>query len=61
MLTLLAKLFQALNSDSSIRQIALAIALGFIVGLSPILSLHNIIIIFFRFITDNKIRQIRIG
>jgi len=47
MLTLLAKLLHALNSDSSIRQIALAIALGFIVGLSPILTLHNIVIIFF--------------
>ncbi len=47
MLTLLAKLFHALNSDSSIRQIALAIALGFIVGLSPLFTLHNIVIIFF--------------
>lgn len=47
MLTLLAKLLHALNSDSSIRQIALAIALGFIVGLSPLLTLHNIVIIFF--------------
>ena len=47
MLTLLAKLFHALNSDSSIRQIALAIALGFVVGLSPLLTLHNIVIIFF--------------
>ena len=47
MLTLLAKLLHALNSDSSIRQIALAIALGFIVGLSPTLTLHNIVIIFF--------------
>ncbi len=47
MLTLLAKLLHALTSDSSIRQIALAIALGFIVGLSPILTLHNIVIIFF--------------
>ena len=47
MLTLLAKLLHALNSDSSIRQIALAIALGFIVGLSPLFTLHNIVIIFF--------------
>ncbi len=46
MLTLLAKLFHALNSDSSIRQIALAIVLGFVVGLSPLLTLHNIVIIF---------------
>ncbi|MEI6893936.1 MAG: TIGR03546 family protein [Colwellia sp.] len=47
MLTLLVKIFHALNSDSSIRQIALAIALGFLVGLSPLLTLHNIVIIFF--------------
>ncbi|MEY8215722.1 MAG: TIGR03546 family protein [Colwellia sp.] len=47
MLTLLAKLFSALNSESSIRQIALAIVLGFIVGLSPLLTLHNIVILFF--------------
>lgn len=46
MLTLLAKLLQALNSESSIRQIALAIALGFIVGLSPLMSLHNVVILF---------------
>ena len=47
MLTLLAKLFSALNSESSIRQIALAIVLGFIVGLSPLLTLHNVVILFF--------------
>lgn len=47
MLTLLAKLLNALNSDSSIRQIALAIALGFLVGMSPLLTLHNIVVIFF--------------
>ena len=46
MLTLLAKLFSALNSESSIRQIALAIVLGFIVGLSPLLTLHNVVILF---------------
>lgn len=42
MLTLLAKLFHALNSESSTRQIALAIALGFIVGLAPLITLQNI-------------------
>ena len=46
MLTLLAKLFSALNSESSIRQIALAISLGFIMGLSPFLTLHNVVILF---------------
>ncbi|TRX54557.1 TIGR03546 family protein [Thalassomonas sp. M1454] len=50
MLTLLAKLFKALNSESSSRQIALAIALGMIVGLSPTLSLHNLVVLFIAFI-----------
>ena len=47
MLTLLVKLFKALNSESSTRQISLAIALGLIVGLSPLLTLHNLVILFF--------------
>jgi uncharacterized protein (TIGR03546 family) len=46
MLTLLAKLFHALNSESSTRQLALAIALGFIAGLAPLFTLHNIAILF---------------
>jgi len=46
MLTLLAKLLNALNSESSTRQISLAIAIGFIVGLSPLLTLHNIVLLF---------------
>lgn len=46
MLSLLAKLFHALNSESSTRQISLAIVLGFIVGLSPIFTLHNIAFLF---------------
>ena len=45
MLTLLVKLFNALNSESSSRQIALAIAIGLIVGLSPLFSLHNIFLL----------------
>ncbi len=45
MLTLLVKLFNALNSESSSRQIALAISLGFIVGLSPFFTLHNILLL----------------
>lgn len=45
MLTLIAKLLHALNSENSSRQIALAVALAFIVGLSPLLSLHNLVIL----------------
>lgn len=51
MLTLLAKLFIALNSESSSRQIALAIALGMIIGLTPTLNLHNALILLIAFIT----------
>ena len=47
MLTLLVKLFKALNSESSSRQIALAICLGFIVGVSPFFSLHNLLLLLF--------------
>lgn len=46
MLTLLVKIFSALNSDNSPRQISIAIALGVIVGLSPLLSFHNLLILF---------------
>jgi uncharacterized protein (TIGR03546 family) len=46
MLSLFVKLFRALNSESSTRQISLAIALGFIVGLSPLLTLHNVAFLF---------------
>lgn len=44
-LTLLVKLFSALNSESSTRQISLAICLGFIVGLSPFFSIHNLLLL----------------
>ena len=47
MLTLLAKFLSALNSDDSPAQIALAIALGTIMGLTPLWSVHNLIVLFF--------------
>ncbi|QBY03603.1 TIGR03546 family protein [Thalassotalea sp. HSM 43] len=50
MLTLLAKFFKALNSESSPRQIALAVALGMIVGLTPTLSLHNVLLLLIAFL-----------
>jgi uncharacterized protein (TIGR03546 family) len=50
MLTLLAKLLAALNSENSPRQIALAIAMGMVVGLSPLLSLHNVLFLLLVFI-----------
>lgn len=47
MLSLLVKLLQALNSENSSRQMALAASFGFIVGMTPFLSLHNLFILFF--------------
>jgi len=46
MLMILAKLFKALNSESAPGQIALAVALGSIAGLTPLMSAHNIIVVF---------------
>ncbi|MGX5172520.1 TIGR03546 family protein [Aliikangiella sp. IMCC44653] len=46
MLTLLAKIFKALNSEQSPNQLALAVCLAAIVGLTPTLSLHNLFIVF---------------
>ena len=46
-----AKLLAAMNSESSPRQLALAVALGMIVGLTPTLSLHNGVILLLVYIT----------
>lgn len=45
MFTMLAKLLKALNSDSAPGQIALAFALSVITGLTPLFSLHNVLIL----------------
>ncbi len=50
MLTTLAKLFIALNSENSPKQISYAIALGMIIGLTPLFSLHNLVILFLAFV-----------
>ncbi|MCU4674245.1 TIGR03546 family protein [Catenovulum sp. 2E275] len=50
MLTLLAKLFIALNSENSPKQISYAIALGMIIGLTPMLSLHNLVVLLLAFL-----------
>ncbi|WP_448211481.1 TIGR03546 family protein [Colwellia sp. MEBiC06753] len=46
MLSILAKLLKALNSESSTRQIAAAVALAFIFALSPLVSLQAIVLLF---------------
>ncbi|WP_101757673.1 TIGR03546 family protein [Oceanicoccus sp. KOV_DT_Chl] len=42
MITLLAKLLKILNSEDSPAQIALAVVLAAIIGLTPLYSVHNI-------------------
>lgn len=46
MLGMLARLFKAMNSESGPWQIAWGFVLGMIIGLTPFLSLHNLIILF---------------
>lgn len=46
MIAMLANLLKALNSDSAPGQIALAFALALIIGLTPLFSLHNLVIVF---------------
>ena len=50
MLTMLAKLFKILNSDSSPAQIALGFAFALFIGLTPFFSLHNLIILLLVFV-----------
>ena len=45
MLTLLAKLFKVLNSEQSPAQIAAGISFAVIIGLTPLVSLHNLVVI----------------
>ncbi len=47
MLTLLAKILKALNSEQSPSQLAIAVSIAVIMGLTPLLSLHNLILLLF--------------
>lgn len=46
MLTVLAKLLKALNSESRPAQVSIALVLGMLVGLTPLWSLHNLVVLF---------------
>jgi len=45
MIELLAKLLKALNSESNPTQISLAFSLGMIVGFTPFMSMHNLLVL----------------
>jgi len=44
------KLFKALNSEASPWQLAFGIAFGLVVGLTPLMSLHNIVLVLLVFL-----------
>jgi len=50
MIRLIAKLLQVLNSESDPGQISLAFCFGLIVGLTPLMSLHNLLVLFAAFL-----------
>lgn len=50
MLTQILKLFVALNSEDSPKRIAYAFALGLVIGLTPLFSLHNLVILLLAFV-----------
>ena len=50
MLDMLAKLLKALNAEGSPTQISLGFAAGLIVGLTPLWSLHNVLLVFLVFL-----------
>lgn len=45
MLKLLAKLLKVLNSEAEPGQISIAICLGMIAGLTPLMSVHNLLVL----------------
>jgi uncharacterized protein (TIGR03546 family) len=50
MLDMFAKLLKALNAEGSPTQISLGFAAGLILGLTPLWSLHNVILVFLVFL-----------
>ena len=50
MLKLIAEFLQILNSETEPRQISLAVCFSLIMGITPLYSLHNLIVLFLVFI-----------
>ena len=50
MLDMIAKLLKVLNSEVSPTQISLGFATGLIIGLTPLWSLHNLLLVFLVFL-----------
>ncbi|RJP82476.1 MAG: TIGR03546 family protein [Desulfobacteraceae bacterium] len=50
MLNLIAEFLKILNSETEPRQISLAVCFALIIGITPLYSLHNLIVLFLVFI-----------
>lgn len=61
MLTQVIKVFIALNSENSPRQIAYALALGMVIGLTPLFSLHNLLILLLAFLIRVHLSSFFVG
>jgi len=61
MLKLLAKLLKVLNSEAEPGQISIALCLGMIAGLTPLLSLHNVIVLFLALILRVNLSSFILG
>lgn len=46
MLTMIAKFLKVLNSDAEPGQLSLGFALGMVMGFTPLMSLHNLVVLF---------------
>ncbi len=58
MLRLTIKVFKALNSNESPWQISLGIIFGSILGLTPFLSLHNLVILFLVLVINMNVSMV---
>lgn len=61
MLSMLAKLLKALNSEAQPGQIALALALALIVALTPTFSLHNLLILLLALVLRTNLSAFFVG
>lgn len=60
-LKFLQTLIKALNSDGTPGQVAMGMALGLCLGLSPLLSLHNLVVVAIAFLTTVSIPGFMLG
>lgn len=61
MLSLLAKLLKALNSEAEPGQLALAFSLSLIIALTPFMSLHNLFIFLLAFVLRTNLSAFFVG